>query len=68
MDDDTRELLGRLFARATMTLEDAHEAAIPGQSPKVTVKAAGRCAEELKRTAHEVGVLAEAVLVVIGRR
>lgn len=68
MDDDTRELLGRLFARATMALEDAHEIAVKGQMSKHTAKAVSKCAVELKRIALEVSVLADAALVVSRRR
>lgn len=47
MDDKTRDQIQRLFAEATIVLEDAHEVAASGQSQKITERSAARKSEAL---------------------
>lgn len=65
MDEDTRDLARQLFARATMILEQAHEASVLGQSPRLSVDRGKRQALELRKVAQEVKSLSEAIEVVI---
>ncbi len=64
MDDDDRELVRRLFVAATEMVETAHEAAIAGQSDKITARGYAAAARRLQATARDVAVLAEAAMIV----
>lgn len=64
MDDDYRDLVRRLFAIATELTENAHEAAIAGQSSELAAGNYAEAARRLRATAHDVSVLAEAATVV----
>ncbi len=64
MDDDKRALLRRLFAVATEIAESAHDAAIKGQSARLTAQDYADAARRLQATARNVAVLAEAATVI----
>lgn len=66
MDEDTRNLARQLFARATMILEQAHEASVLGQSPRLSHDRGRRQASELRKIAQDVMKLSEAIDVVMG--
>ena len=67
MHDDTKELIGRLFAETTALIEDAHELSVQGQSSKLSVKAAIGAATAMRRMTEEAGVLAQAVTILARR-
>ena len=60
LDDDTRDLLCRLFATASELLEDAHEAATKGQAPSLTAGAYAARASDLQDRLTDVLVIAAA--------
>ena len=64
MDDDYRELANRLFATATAMLEDAIEAAVAGQSPRLTPSQLADNGRRLQKAAREIAIIAEAVVIV----
>ena len=65
MDDDHRELANRLFGTATAMLEDAIEAAVAGQSPKLGSEQLADHARRLHAAAREIAVIAEAAMIVV---
>lgn len=67
MDDDTRALIGRLFAEATAIIEDAHEIAVQGQSPKSSINAKAGAAVSLRTVLEDAAILVQAVLVLARR-
>ncbi|MEQ8327927.1 MAG: hypothetical protein RIE84_07690 [Parvibaculum sp.] len=64
MDDDQKELLGRLFGVACDVLERAHETAAAGQARDVDAKQAALCARDLGKAADRLGALAETMRLV----
>lgn len=67
MDREDKELIGRLFAAATVLIEDAHEIAVAGQSPKSGVKATVGAACALREAAQDAAILAQAALIIARR-
>lgn len=67
MGDDTRALIGRLFAEATAIIEDAHEITIQGQSPKSSINAKAGAAAGLRTVLEDAAILVQAVLVLARR-
>ncbi len=65
MYDDRKELFRRLSTLATEVLEDAHEAAIEGQSAELQAQAYARCARRLQRVARELTAVAETMIIVV---
>ena len=63
MNDDHRELARRLFVAATELLEDALEASVQGQAPKLDPAELVACARRLRTAARDVAAIAEAVAV-----
>ena len=64
MDKDNRELVNRLFAVATMLLEDATEPAIAGQSPKLTSVAYAKHTCQLQSATTDIAAIVQAVTAV----
>lgn len=60
LDDDTRDLLCRLFAVASTVLKDAHEAAIEGQAPGLTANTYRDRASDLQDRLTDALVIAAA--------
>ena len=65
MDDDRKELVRRLSTLATEVLEDAHEAAIEGQSPELRAWDYASCARRLQSAARRLAAVAETMIVVV---
>jgi hypothetical protein len=66
MDQDRRETVNRLFAQATMILEDAIELAVAGQSPRLSAAKCRVTACKIQAVACDVADLAAAILVIAG--
>lgn len=64
MDEDQKELLGRLFGVACDVLERAHETAAAGQAHNLDGKRAALCARHLGSTANRLGALADTIRLV----
>jgi len=64
MDDDTHEMVRRLFATATALLEDATPVAIAGQSPRASKAQLAVYARRLESAARNIAILAAAAGVV----
>lgn len=64
MDDDYRELANRLFARATVMLEDAIETAVKGQSSRLKPSQLSDVAHQLQTAVREIAVIAQAAAIV----
>ena len=64
MDDENRELAGRLFATATAMLEDAIEIAVAGQSPRLDHAQLGDIGRRLQAASRNVATIAEAATIV----
>ncbi len=65
MDDDRRELVCRLSTLATEVLEDAHEAAIEGQSSELQAQDYASCARRLQYTARRLTAVADTMIIVV---
>ncbi len=65
MDDDRKELVRRLSTLATEFMEDAHEAAIEGQSAELQAQDYARCARRLQSAARELTAVAETMIIVV---
>jgi len=64
LDDDTRDLLRRLFAAATDLVERAHETAVEGQAADLTAGSYAACAGALRdrlKDALSIVAAAEAI-------
>jgi hypothetical protein len=61
MDQDDKELVRRLMAKATAMPEDATVAAASGQSQSLSALGYARAARQLRAAAHKIAVIAEAV-------
>lgn len=59
MEDDTQDLLNRLFAIASDILERAHEVAASGQSPDLDAKTATLYARQLVKASEDLGSVAD---------
>ena len=64
MDDDDKELVRRLMAKATAMLEDTVETAVAGQSDRLSAPGHVRAARRLQAAAQDIAVLAEAATIV----
>ncbi|MFN4228326.1 hypothetical protein [Parvibaculum sp.] len=64
LEEDQKELLGRLFGVACDLLERAHEAAVAGQARDVDGKRAALCARNLGEAADRLGALAKTMRLV----
>ena len=64
MDDDHRELANRLFATATAMLEDATEAAVAGQSPRLSLQRLVEQGRRLEAAARDIAIIAQAAVVI----
>lgn len=67
MDKDERELVGRLFAMATVVLEHALAAAVNGQSPKLKPETYEAQARFLRNAVNDAAIFAEAAAIVARR-
>ncbi len=65
MDDDRKELVRRLSTMATEILEDAHEAAIEGQSAELRSQDYARCARRFQSAARQIAAVAETMIIVV---
>jgi len=65
MDAHRRELARRIFVIATELLEDAHESAIAGQSPRLNVRSCLQSAKNLRLAGHDLMVLADAAAIMV---
>lgn len=68
MKNKNRELANRKFVQATILLENAHDVAIAGQSPKLSMKACARYAGELKILATKLQGIADSIETLSGRK
>jgi hypothetical protein len=59
MDQDDKELVRRLMAKATATLEDATVAAAKGQSQRLSAAGYARAARRLRAAAGKIAAIAE---------
>ena len=64
MDDDDKELVRRLMAKATSMLEDAVETAVAGQTSRLSAPEYARAARRLQAAAQDIAVLAETATIV----
>ncbi len=64
MDDDNKELVRRLMAKATSMLEDTHETAVAGQSNRLSAPEYARAARRLQAAAQDIAIVAEAATIV----
>ena len=64
MDNDYRELAHRLFTTTTAMLEDAIEAAVAGQSPRLPTSKLADHGNRLQAAVRDIAVLAEAATIV----
>lgn len=64
MEDDDRELLGRLFVAATVLIENAHEIAIAGQSSTLSASDYAATARRFQVASQDITALADAAMVV----
>ncbi len=64
MDDDDKELVRRLMAKATAMLEDTVETAVAGQSNRLSAPGYARAARRLQAAAQDIAVIAEAAIIV----
>ncbi len=65
MDEDRKELVRRLSTVATEVLEDAHEAAVEGQSPELGAPEYASCARRLACAARKLTAVAETLIIVV---
>ncbi len=65
MDDDRKELVRRLSTLATEALEDAHEAAVEGQSAELRAQDYARCARRLQSAARNLSSIAGTMMIVV---
>ena len=65
MDDDRKELVRRLSTLATELIEDAHEAAIEGQTSELQAQDYASCTRRLRRAARELTAVAETMIIVV---
>ncbi len=65
MDDDRKELVRRLSTLATEVLEDAHEAAIEGQSVELRAPEYASCVRRLQSAARKLTTVAETMSIVV---
>ncbi len=65
MDEDRKELVRRLSTLATEVLEDAHEAAIEGQSSELRAQGYASCTRRLQCAARELAAIAETMIIVV---
>ncbi len=64
MDDDDKELVRRLMAKATAMLEDTVETTVAGQSDRLSAPGYARAARRLQAAARDIATIAEAAAVV----
>lgn len=64
MDEDDRELVRRLMAKATVMLEEAIEAAVAGQSPDAAPDQLLDCARRLHAAVLEIATVAQAAVII----
>lgn len=64
MDEDTRELVNRLFVTATAMLEDASLIAAAGQSVTPSPSALADHARRLQSAARTIAAIAEAAAII----
>lgn len=64
MDDDDRELVNWLFAKATAMLEDAIEVAAAGQSPRLDPLQFAENGRRLQAAAQDIVVIAEVATII----
>ncbi len=65
MDDDRKELFRRLSTLAAEVLEEAHEAAIEGQSLELGAQDYASCARRLQCAARKLAAVAETMIIVV---
>ena len=63
MDAHRRELARRIFVIATELLEDSHEVAIAGQSPRLNDRSCVQLACNLRQAGHDLTALADAAAI-----
>ena len=64
MDEDDKDLVHWLMARATAMLEDAIEAAAAGQSPRLDPAQTADHCRRLQAAARDIATIAEAATIV----
>ncbi len=64
MDDDNKELVRRLMAKATAMLEDTVETAVAGQSDRLSAPGYAHAARRLQAAAQDIAIIAEAAMIV----
>ena len=64
MDEDDRELVRRLMARATIMLEEAIAAAVAGQSPHAAPDQRLEGAPRLHAAALDIAAVAQAAVII----
>ena len=67
MDTHRRAFVRQLFAIATELIEDAHEAALVGQSPHLTARACLKSLQQLQAASRDLAIFAEATAFIAGR-
>jgi hypothetical protein len=66
MGSHYRELAREIFVVATELLEDTHEVAVAGQSPKLNAPACKQLGHKLRKAAHDLAALANCAIVIAG--
>ncbi len=64
MNDDDKELVRRLMAKATAMLEDAVETTVTGQSDRLSAPGYARAARRLQAAAQDIAIITEAATIV----
>ncbi len=64
MNEDDKELVRRLMAKATAMLEDTVETAVAGQSDRFSAPGYARAARRLQAAARDIATIAEAAAIV----
>ena len=67
MDDDDKELVCHLFAKANELAETTHDAAISGQAVNCSFDQYSGHAQQLKAAAIGIQSITEAIATIIGR-
>lgn len=65
MEEETRDLLNRLFAIATDILERTHEVSASGQSTDIDAKTAALYARQLIQAGRDISSIAETVRLLV---
>ena len=64
MDDDSRDLVNRLFTTATVMIEDAIEVTVAGQSSRLSPSKLADAGRRLQAAVRDIAIITEAAVIV----